>query len=47
MSVVLQIRGLIVFRPHFWKNTFVDIDTEMLPKSILHCLGKEITVLWT
>jgi len=47
MYVVLEIRGLSLFRPHVWKNTFVDIDTEMLLKPALHCLGTEITVLWT
>ena len=30
MSVVLEMRGLSLFRPHFWKNAFVDIDAEML-----------------
>ena len=47
MYVVLQIRGLNLFRPHVWKNTFVEIYAEMLLKPVLHCLGMEIIVLCT
>lgn len=44
MSVVLEIKRLESVQTTFLEEY---IDAEMLPKSVLHCLGMEITVLWT